>query len=71
MKKRTAISYFGSSTKLAKKLKITKQSISQWGDDVPPLRAYQIERITNGKLKADFSPSSDLESQQEQSSCAH
>lgn len=71
MKKETAISYFGSCTKLAKKLKITKQSISQWGDDVPLLRAYQIERITNGELKADFTTLEHIESQQEQSSCAH
>ena len=54
MKKSKAISYFGSSSKLARKLGISKQSISQWGDDVPQRRAYEIEKLTNGKLKADF-----------------
>lgn len=71
MKKRTAISHFGSSTKLAEQLQITKQSISQWGDDIPPLRAFEIERITNGELKADLTPSRDFESQTEKLSCAH
>ena len=70
MKKSKAIDHFGSSTKLAKQLNISKQSISQWGDDVPPRRAFEIERITQGKLKADFSSSCDLASQQEKASSA-
>jgi DNA-binding transcriptional regulator YdaS (Cro superfamily) len=56
MKKEDAIAYFGSSSELAKKLGIAKQAISQWGEDVPQLRAFEIERITNSALKADFIP---------------
>lgn len=32
---------------------ISQAAVSKWGDNVPPLRAYQLERITNGELKAD------------------
>jgi len=52
MTKHDAINYFGSATELARALGITKASISQWGVYVPPLRAFQIERMTDGKLKA-------------------
>lgn len=51
MKKATAIRYFGNATNLAKTLGIAKASVSQWGEDIPPLRAYQLERLTDGKLK--------------------
>jgi DNA-binding transcriptional regulator YdaS (Cro superfamily) len=54
MKTKTAISYFGSKSQLAKNLGVTKGAVSQWPDDVPELRAYQIERLTNGELKVDL-----------------
>jgi DNA-binding transcriptional regulator YdaS (Cro superfamily) len=53
MKTKDAILHFGSKSQLAKTLGLTKGAISQWPDDVPELRAYQIERLTKGKLKAD------------------
>jgi len=56
MKKSDAIKYFQSASKLAIALGITRMSITQWGDDVPMRRAFEIERITNGELKADFTP---------------
>lgn len=52
MKTKDAISHFGNKLKLAKALSVSKSAISQWGDDVPELRAFQIERLTAGKLKA-------------------
>ncbi|MFB2662011.1 Cro/CI family transcriptional regulator [Shewanella mangrovisoli] len=51
MKTEEAIYHFGNKAKLAKALKISKSAIAQWGTDVPELRAYQIERLTNGALK--------------------
>ena len=54
MKKSDAISHFGSSSELAKKLGISKQSVSQWGDEVPRGRAFELEHLTNGELKADL-----------------
>ena len=53
MKTKDAILHFGSKSQLAKNLGVSKGAISQWPDDVPELRAYQIERLTKGKLKAD------------------
>ncbi len=51
MLKHEAIKYFGNQANLAKKLNINQAAISQWGEFVPPLRAYEIERLTKGELK--------------------
>lgn len=59
MKTSMAIAHFKTATALAKALGISKSSVSQWGDNVPPLRAYQLERITNGQLMADDSQNDD------------
>ncbi|MEH6814549.1 MAG: Cro/CI family transcriptional regulator [Motiliproteus sp.] len=56
MKKLDAIKHFGSPSKLAKALDIHPASVSQWGDEIPQLRAYQLERLTGGVLKADDQP---------------
>ncbi|MEH8245908.1 MULTISPECIES: Cro/CI family transcriptional regulator [Aeromonas] len=56
MKKADAINYFGSAAELAKKLNISEAAISQWGETIPQGRAYQIEVLTGGKLKADPIP---------------
>ncbi|OIN27402.1 Cro/CI family transcriptional regulator [Vibrio barjaei] len=56
METRDAIEHFGTAVALAKSLGITRQSISRWGEKVPPRRAFEIERLTDGKLKADFTP---------------
>ena len=47
----TVISYFGSRNKLAKALGIRRQAIQAWGSIIPMGRAYQLENITDGKLK--------------------
>ena len=54
MKKQIAVDHFKGKSKLAKALGISPASVSQWPEDVPELRAYQIERLTKGKLKADL-----------------
>jgi transcriptional repressor of cell division inhibition gene dicB len=53
MKKAVVISHFGGVTETAKALNIKSQAVSQWPDDVPMLRAYQIEKITSGALQAE------------------
>ncbi|MDM5064021.1 Cro/CI family transcriptional regulator [Aeromonas salmonicida] len=55
MKKQDAIEHFGGANKLAQALGCRPQAISQWGNDVPKGRAYQIEVLTDGKLKANQS----------------
>lgn len=52
MTKAEAIRFFGNQTKLAAALGIKRSAISQWGDEPPPLRQYQLQQLTNGKLKA-------------------
>lgn len=53
MKTSEAIKFFGSGAELAKKLGIAPQAVYQWGNEVPRLRAFEIERLTHGKLKAE------------------
>ncbi|MCU8015884.1 Cro/CI family transcriptional regulator [Shewanella sp. SM72] len=52
MKKADAIAHFGSQVKLATAVGVSQAAISKWPDDVPELRAFQIERLTDGQLKA-------------------
>jgi len=47
-----AVKYFGSKAALARALGINKGAVSQWGETIPQGRAYQIEVLTGGKLKA-------------------
>ena len=54
MKTADAIAYFGSQSRLAKEIDISQPAISKWGEDVPTLRAFQIQILTGGKLKADL-----------------
>lgn len=53
MHKDDVIRYFGSVSKSAKALGISKQAVSKWPETVPPVRQYHIELITGGALKAD------------------
>lgn len=53
VKKADVINYFGSAAELARKLNISEAAVSQWGDTIPQGRAYQIEVVTGGALKAD------------------
>ena len=48
------IKWFGSQVELARKLGVTQAAVAQWVADakVPPYRAIQIERITDGQFKA-------------------
>lgn len=45
MKTEFAIKAFGSSVALAKALGITPSAISQWGEDVPRLRVYELREL--------------------------
>jgi DNA-binding transcriptional regulator YdaS (Cro superfamily) len=52
MRTEDAIQHFGSAAALARTLGISRQSVHDWGDVVPEGRAYQIEILTDGALKA-------------------
>ena len=45
MKTDHAIQLAGSAAALAKLLGITPSAISQWGAEVPPLRAYELKEL--------------------------
>lgn len=47
-----AIKFFGTKKALAEALDIGRSAISNWGDEIPPQRQYQIQIISKGKLKA-------------------
>lgn len=58
MKTSTALAYYSNSPLLlGRALGISSQAVSQWGDDVPLLRALQLEKLTNGELSVDDSSS--------------
>ncbi|UJW20801.1 MULTISPECIES: Cro/CI family transcriptional regulator [Pseudomonas] len=48
-----AVKYFGSKKKLADALGIRPSAVTQWGDDIPAIRQFQIQVISKNKLKAD------------------
>lgn len=52
MKTADAIRHFGTQAALARALGVSKQAVAQWGEVVPDGRAYQLQVITGGKLKA-------------------
>lgn len=52
MTKSDAVKYFGSTSSLAAALNISQAAVSQWKDNVPELRAHQLEKLTGGELQA-------------------
>lgn len=59
MTKDEAISLFGSPAKLARALAISKGAVSQWPDDqIPELRALQIEKIQAARANLEAANSS-------------
>jgi len=53
MNKGDVLSYFGGVAATAKALGISHAAVVKWGDTIPQGRAYQIEVLTGGALKAD------------------
>ncbi|WOO49473.1 Cro/CI family transcriptional regulator [Hafnia alvei] len=51
MKKEDVISFFGGTCNTAKALGIKHPSVCGWGYIIPKGRAYEIEKLTKGKLK--------------------
>ncbi|MDM5088519.1 Cro/CI family transcriptional regulator [Aeromonas bestiarum] len=53
MQKSAVLEHFGTVTATAKALGISHVAVSKWSETIPQGRAYQIEVLTGGKLKAD------------------
>lgn len=58
LRKDEVVEYFGSQRAVAEALGVSEQAISKWTEFVPRGRAWQLELMTNGKLKAKHSDSS-------------
>lgn len=54
MKTREAVHHFGSKASVAKALGISRAAVTRWGEHVPEGRAYQLELITGGALRAEW-----------------
>lgn len=52
MKTEEAIAHFDGVAALARALNVSVAAIYQWGETIPLMRQYQIERITGGALIA-------------------
>lgn len=52
MKVKKVAAFFGGKKKLADALGIYPSAVTQWGEDIPLGRQYQIEVMTEGKFKA-------------------
>jgi DNA-binding transcriptional regulator YdaS (Cro superfamily) len=51
MNKTDVIKHFGSKSAVARALGITPQAVYDWPEKIPIGRAFQIQVLTNGKLK--------------------
>lgn len=47
MKVSKAVKFFGSKIRIAEALGITRSAVTNWGDNVPELREFQIKHIMN------------------------
>lgn len=52
MKTQEAADFFGGKKKLADALGVSASAVTQWGENIPVIRQYQIQVLTKGKLKA-------------------
>lgn len=48
-----ALDFFGTQVKLATALGIQQPAVSSWGKVIPERYQYQLEIITDGRLRAD------------------
>lgn len=53
MKTSDAVKHYRSKVKLAELLGITPSAITQWGEDIPLLRQYQLQTLSGGVLTAE------------------
>lgn len=53
MNKQDVLSYFGGPSALAKVLHISPAAVSGWPDIIPKGRAFELEKVTGGRLKVD------------------
>ncbi|WP_430454943.1 Cro/CI family transcriptional regulator [Rheinheimera sp.] len=55
MKTSDVVAFYGSKTAVADALQVHKSAVSNWGELVPRGRAFELEKLTKGKLRVDLS----------------
>jgi hypothetical protein len=53
MLKKSVLDYFGGPSKTAQFLGLTHVAVIRWEEIIPKGRAYELEKLTKGKLKVD------------------
>lgn len=53
MRKQEVLDYFGGPAATGKFLKISHVAVVNWPDPIPKGRAYELQTLTEGKLKVD------------------
>lgn len=53
MKKQDVLTHFGGPSALAKVLRISPAAVSGWPDVIPKGRAFELEKVTEGRLTVD------------------
>lgn len=51
MKKADVIKFYGSASKVAEILAISRAAVSQWPEEVPETSAYKLESLSRGALR--------------------
>ena len=53
MEKQKVVDHYGSPSKVAQALKVSRQAVAQWEEIIPEASAMKLHLITNGKLEYD------------------
>lgn len=53
MNKKDVITHFNTWSAVAQALNISTAAVAKWPDPIPKGRAYELEALTDGKLKVD------------------
>jgi hypothetical protein len=53
MEKQKVIDHYGSQSKVAQAMKVSRQAVAQWDEIIPEASAMKLHLITNGKLEYD------------------
>lgn len=53
MRKKDVIEHFGSQKAVADALDISEQAVSNWDDEIPRGRAFELQVLTGGKLQVE------------------
>ena len=53
MRTQDAVDFYGNKAEVARALNIRRQAVVQWGELVPIARAFQLQVLSRGRLRAE------------------